>query len=82
MVGACHDRLAAMGHHRDRDIRRIGGDRHAADTGRLRPPQHMDDHRQAGDVQQRLAGQPGGGHAGGNQHQGAGLGHRVQTRLK
>ena len=43
----------------------------------------MDDHRQAGDIHQRLAGQAGGGHAGGNQHQSAGIGHRgeVWTRL-
>ena len=82
MIGARHDGLAAMGRHGDGDVGRVGGDRDAADSGRLRPAQHMDDHRQAGDVQQRLAGQPGGGHAGGNQHQGAGLGHRVQTRLK
>ena len=49
----------------------------------LGPAQHMDDHRQAGDIQQRLAGQAGGGHAGGNQHQSAGFGHRseVWTRL-
>ena len=38
--------------------------------------QHVDDHRQAGDVHQRLARQAGSGHAGGNQHQSAGFGHR------
>ena len=82
MIRPRHDRLAAMGFHRGRDLRRVGGDRHAADSGRLRPAQHMDDHRQAGDIQQRLAGQAGGGHAGGNQHQNAGLGHGVWTRLE
>ena len=82
MVGARHHGFAAMGCHGGRDFGRVGGDRHAADSGRLRPAQHMDDHRQAADIGQRLAGQPRGGHAGGNQHQSAGLGHRVWARLK
>ena len=51
MVGARHDRFAAMGGDHVRYVRRIGGDRHAADLGGLRPPQHMHDHRQAGDIQ-------------------------------
>ena len=76
MIGARHDRLAAMGFDGRGDLRRVGGDRDAADFGGLGPAQHMDDHRQAGDIQQRLAGQAGGGHAGGNQHQSAGFGHR------
>ena len=74
MIGARHHGLAAMGRDRGGDLGRIGGDRDPADPGRLRPAQHMDDHRQAGDIQQRLAGQPRGGHPGGNQHQSAGLG--------
>ena len=84
VVGARHDRFAAMGCHGGCDLRRVGGDGDAADFGGLGPAQHMDDHRQAGDVQQRLAGQAGRGHAGGNQHQSAGFGHRgeVWTRLK
>ena len=79
MIGAGHDRFAAMGCHDGRDLRRVGGDRDAADSGGLGPAQHMDDHRQAGDIQQRLAGQAGGGHAGGNQHQGTGFGHRGEV---
>ena len=43
------------------------------------PPQHVDDHRQAADVQQRFAGQAGRRHAGGNQHQDAGFGHRDEV---
>ena len=76
MIGARHDRLAAMGGDRRRDLRRVGGDRDAADLGGLGPAQHMDDHRQAGDIQQRFAGQAGRRHAGGNQHQSAGFGHQ------
>ena len=76
VVGARHDRLAAVGRHRRRNFRRVGCDRDPADPGGFGPAQHMDDHRQAGDIQQRLSGQPGGGHAGGNQHQSAGFGHR------
>ena len=51
MIGARHDRFAAVGRHRRCDLGRVGGDRHAADPGSLGPAQHMDDHRQAGDVQ-------------------------------
>ena len=76
MVGAGHHRLAAGGLHGGGDLGRVGGDRHPADLGRLGPPQHVDDHRQAADIEQRLAGQAGRGHAGGNQHQNAGFGHR------
>ena len=78
VVGAGHDRLAAMGLHGGRDLRRVGGDRHPADLRLFRPPQHVDDHRHPADVQQRLAGQPGRRHAGGNQHQGAVFGHRTR----
>ena len=51
MIGACHDHFTAVGRHCRRDLGRIGGNRHAADPGGLGPPQHMDDHRQAGDLQ-------------------------------
>ena len=83
MVGTGHDGLAAMGCHHLGDLGGIGGDRDPADLRGLGAAQHVDDHRQAGDVQQRLARQAGGGHAGGNQHQSAGFGHRqsVWTRL-
>ena len=46
-----HDGFAAMGGDRRRDFRRVGRNRHAADLGGLGPAQHMDDHRQAGDIQ-------------------------------
>jgi hypothetical protein len=51
MLGARHHRLEAMGLHYRRDIRRVGRDRHPADLRGLGPAQHMDDHRQAGDIQ-------------------------------
>ena len=76
MVRARHDGFAAMGGDHGGDLGGVGGDRDAADPRRLGPAQHMDDHRQAGDIQQRFAGQPRGGHAGGNQHQSAAFGHR------
>ena len=52
------------------------------DIGGLPMIVHVLHHRSARNVQQRLAGQPRGGHAGGNQHQGAGLGHRVRLGSK
>ena len=58
------------------DLGGVGGHRDPADFGGFGAAQHVDDHRQAGDIQQRFAGQPGGGHAGGNQHQSAGFWHR------
>jgi hypothetical protein len=73
MIGAGHHHLAAGGLHRGRDLGRVGGDGHPADFGLLGPPQHVDDHRQAADVEQWLAGQAGRRHAGGNQHQNAGF---------
>ena len=80
VVGARHDRLAAMGLDRGRDLRRVGGNRHSADPGLFPPAQHVDDHRQSGDVHQRLARQPARSHAGWNQHQVAGLGHVVRVQ--
>jgi len=61
------------------DLGRIGCDRDPANASGLRPAQYMDDHRQAGNLQQRLAGQAGRGHAGGNQHQSAGFWHRREV---
>ena len=66
MIGTGHHHLAAGGFHGGRDLGRVGGDRHPADFGLLGPPQHVDDHRQPADVEQRLAGQAGRRHAGGN----------------
>jgi hypothetical protein len=77
---AGHDRLAAMRRHRVGDLDRIGCHRHTPDIGLLGPPQHMHDHREARDIEQRLAGQPGGGHPSRNQHQNTGIGHRLRAR--
>ena len=76
MIGARHDCLAAMGRHRGRDVGSVGGDGDAPDAGGLSPPQDMNDHRQTADIQQWFAGKSSRGHAGGYQHEGAGLGHR------
>jgi hypothetical protein len=51
VIGAGHDRLEAMGGHRHQQCRRIGGDGDTADSRGLGAAQHMDDHRQAGDIQ-------------------------------
>ena len=75
VIGARHDGFAAMCLHHLRDLGRVGGDRNPADGGLLRPAQHMDDHGQPGDIQQRLVRQPRRGHAGRNQHQNAVGGH-------
>ena len=75
MIGPGHHDLPAGGLYGGGDLRRVGGDRHPADLGLLGPPQHMHDHRQAADIEQRLAGQAGCRHAGRDQHQNAGLGH-------
>ena len=49
--------------------RGIGRDHDRTDFGLLRAAQDLDDHRRAADVGERLAWQPGRGHAGGNQNQ-------------
>ena len=79
MIGTGHHHLAAGGLHRGRDLGRVGGDRHPADFRLFGPPHHVDDHRQAADIQQRFAGQAGRRHAGRNQHQDAGFGHRDEV---
>ena len=76
VVGPRHDRLAAMGFDDLGDLGGVGRHRDPADFGGFGAAQHVDDHRQAGDVQKRFSGQPGGGHAGGDQHQSAGIWHR------
>jgi hypothetical protein len=75
VIRAGHDGFTAVSFHRGRDLRRVGGDRHAADLRGIGLAQDMDDHRQAGNVEERLVRQARRGHAGGNQHQGAGVGH-------
>ena len=51
MIAPRHDGFAAMGFDGRGDLRRVGGDRHAADLGRLGAAQDMHDHGQAGDIQ-------------------------------
>ena len=71
VIGAGHQRATAGFFH-------AGGDRLstvATTTGpscRLRPPHDMDDHRLARDVGKRFAGQPGRGHAGGDENENVG----------
>ena len=79
MIGPGHHRFATMAGHHCGDLRCVGGNRHAPDPGGLGPAQHMNDHRQPGNIQQWLARQTGSRHAGGNQHQGARLGHQSEV---
>ena len=59
-------RPSARGAHRLNDLRIARRDGDGTDS-RLPPAiEHMENHRPAGDVRQRLAGQPGGGHPRGN----------------
>ena len=74
MVGAGHHRLAAGQLDGAGDGEVVGGDHHPAETGLDRAAPDMDDHRVAVDVGKRLSRQAGGGHAGGNEDDGA-LGH-------
>ena len=64
MVGPRHDGAAAGLFHSRGDLGRIGRDHDRADAGGLRAAQHVHDHRLAGDIGERLARQPGRGHAG------------------
>ncbi len=68
MVRPRHHRLAAMRLDGIEHGLRVGGDDHPSQFRLLRPAQYLHDHRQAGDVGQRLAGQPGRRHARGNEH--------------
>ena len=79
MVAARHHRLEAVRAHRFRD--RLGVGRHddAAEPAFRGALGDMDDHRPAGNVGQRLARQPGRGHAGRDQDKG---GHRSCKRAR
>ena len=59
MITARHDGAAAGFFHRCRDGFRIGGDHRFADSRRLGAPQHLDNHRDAMQIGQWLAGQAG-----------------------
>ena len=76
MVGARHHRAALGLIHNSGDLCRVGGDDHGPETGLLRPAQDVHDHRLSGDVGERLAREPGRGHAGGNENKN--LSHRFQ----
>ena len=67
MIGARHHGAAAGLLDAGRDRLRIGRNHHRSDVGGLRPAHHMDDHRLAGDIGERLAGKPGRSHAGRNE---------------
>ena len=71
-----HHRLEAVRADGRGDARRVGGDHDAAEAGLGGALGHMDDHRPAGDVGQRLARQAGGGHAGRDEEQG---GHQAAS---
>ncbi len=68
MVGAGHDRLPARLVHGRFDLGRIRRDDDRPDRGCLGPAQHMHDHRQSGDIGERLARQAARRHAGGNKN--------------
>ncbi len=61
--------------HNGRDLRRVGRHHHRAEAGVLRAAQNMHDHRLSADIGERLARQPGCGHAGWNEDKN--ISHRV-----
>ena len=64
VIGPGHDGPPAGLLHRRGDDLVVAGYHDWAELGRLGASEHLHDHRQAGDIGQRLAGQPGRGHAG------------------
>jgi len=67
MIGSRQEGPAAgLVHSRD-DGLVVASHHDRAEPGRLGAPEHLHDHRQTGDIRQRLAGQPGRGHAGRDQ---------------
>ena len=78
VIAAGHDRAAAGFVHRRRDRLRIGRHHHGTDLGGFGLSQHVNDHRQPGDVGERLAGQAGRSHPGRDQDKD--VGHRVSRR--
>ena len=69
MIRGGHHRAPAGFLHSRGDVGRIGGNYDRAEFGFLRTPHDVNDHRFAGDVGERLAGQSGRGHAGGDQNE-------------
>ena len=75
VVGAGHARRSPPARsHRLDDLGLVGRDHDRAEPGLHGAAPDMDDHRLAVDVGQRLARQPGRGHAGGDENDG--VGHR------
>ena len=72
VVGPRHHRPAAGLFHSRGDGLVVGGHHDPAEPAASARRQHMHDHRLAGDIGQRLAGQPGRGHAGRDQDDGVG----------
>ena len=69
------DRPPPAAAHRVDDFARVGRHQHRADIGLHRPAPDLDDHRLAVDIGERLAGQAGRGHAGGNDDESGVLRH-------
>ena len=67
MIGSRHHRAAAGFIHNRGDVGRVGGDHNRADRRGLRAAQDMHDHRLTANIGERLAREPGRGHAGGNE---------------
>ncbi len=74
-----HHRLETMRAHRLGHALRIGGDHHPAEPGLGGAAGDVNDHRNAGNVGQRLARQAGRGHAGRDEDQG---GHEGRRRVR
>src|SRR3954452_9849573 len=64
VIGPGHDGPPAGLFHSRRDDLVVARHHHGAEAGGFGAPEHLHDHRQAGDIGQRLAGQPGRGHPG------------------
>ena len=72
MIGSRQHGAAAGFIHNRGDFGGVGGDHNRADRGGLRAAHDMHDHRLAADVGERLAREPGRGHAGGNEDENVG----------
>jgi len=75
MGGARHHGTATRLFDAGRNSLRVCCHRNRPDAGRLRPPQDVDDHRLAGDLGERLSGQPRRGEARRNEDQNVASGH-------
>jgi hypothetical protein len=80
MVGPGHHRDAALGLDHVADGRGVGRHHHGPDPGLDGPAPHMDDHRYAAEIEERLVRQAGRGEAGGDEHEG--IGHFFRPSLR